>query len=172
MDITRRQAFGPPSQLSREQLALDNSPEILGITGAFFAAAAIAVLLRCYVRIHMLRIFGIDDWVMVAAMVLCTATFVGFVVRVHFGLGHHFIVMLMVSMFDLPLRQRLTWMTESRTLRRLPQDHVCSIHNLRYGDVRVKDLHSPNSITAFRAAPIQGDTLGDDHLHNSYDIGL
>jgi hypothetical protein len=37
----------------------DNSPQVLGITGSFFAIAAFIVLLRCYVRIAILKVFGI-----------------------------------------------------------------------------------------------------------------
>jgi hypothetical protein len=46
-----------------------NAPEILSITGSFFAAAAIVVVFRCYVRISMLKVFGIDDYLMVVALV-------------------------------------------------------------------------------------------------------
>jgi hypothetical protein len=46
-----------------------NASEILSITGSFFAVAAIVVLLRCYVRISMLKVFGIDDYLMVVALV-------------------------------------------------------------------------------------------------------
>jgi hypothetical protein len=58
--------FRPPTP---EELAFNNAPHILGITGSFFALATITVLLRCYVRTIMLKIFGIDDWVMLLALV-------------------------------------------------------------------------------------------------------
>jgi hypothetical protein len=58
-----------PAPLTPEKMAFDNSPEILAITGTFFAAAALMVLLRCYVRISMLRVFGIDDYVLLVSMV-------------------------------------------------------------------------------------------------------
>ena len=48
------------------------APQILTITGTFFAAAALIVLLRCYVRITMLKVFGADDYAMVIALV-CTS---------------------------------------------------------------------------------------------------
>ena len=67
-NMLRRQLPMPPP-LTPEELAFDNSPEILAITGSFFAAAALVVLLRCYVRITMLKVFGIDDWIMLMAMV-------------------------------------------------------------------------------------------------------
>lgn len=67
--LRRQDAFPMPPPLTPEEIAFDNSPKILSITGTFFAAAALVVLLRCYVRISMLRIFGADDWVMVGALV-------------------------------------------------------------------------------------------------------
>jgi hypothetical protein len=111
-NLSRRQGF-PPLTFTPEEIAYDNSPQILSITGTFFAAAAIVVLLRCYVRIRVLRVFGIDDWVMLGAMAsllpafllsriltfqqaFCTATFACFVVRVHFGLGHHLMVLFLL----------------------------------------------------------------------------
>ncbi|KAF2469141.1 uncharacterized protein BDR25DRAFT_229933 [Lindgomyces ingoldianus] len=82
-------------QLTPEQIAYTNAPEILSITGSFFAAAALVVLLRCYVRIVMLKVFGIDDYVMVFSMILASATFACFVIETHYGLGKHFLVLLM-----------------------------------------------------------------------------
>jgi hypothetical protein len=67
--LSRRDGYPPPPPITPEEITYDNSPQILAITGTFFAAAAIVVLLRCYVRIRVLRVFGIDDWVMLGAMV-------------------------------------------------------------------------------------------------------
>jgi hypothetical protein len=47
-----------PPPLTPAELAYDNSPQIVGITGLFFALALSIVLLRCYVRIAMLKVFG------------------------------------------------------------------------------------------------------------------
>lgn len=66
--LKRQTAIGPPI-LTPEQIAYNNAPEILAITGTFFTAAMIVVLLRFYVRLVMLKLFGIDDYVMVFAMV-------------------------------------------------------------------------------------------------------
>jgi hypothetical protein len=52
-----------------------NAPEILTVTGCFFAAAAIVVILRCYVRVSMLKVFGLDDYLMVVALVCITLHF-------------------------------------------------------------------------------------------------
>ena len=63
--LIQRQA-GP--SFSPEQIAYTNAPQILAISGSFFAAAAVIVILRCYVRIFMLKVFGLDDYIMVLAM--------------------------------------------------------------------------------------------------------
>ena len=55
--------------MTPEYLAFNNAPHILAISGSFFAAATLVVLLRCYVRIAMLKVFGIDDYVMAFAAV-------------------------------------------------------------------------------------------------------
>ncbi|OCK73260.1 hypothetical protein K432DRAFT_448994 [Lepidopterella palustris CBS 459.81] len=41
----------------------------LGVTLTLFGLACIALLLRIYVRVKMLRIFGVDDWLMAIAMI-------------------------------------------------------------------------------------------------------
>lgn len=66
-----------PPTLTPEEMAYTNAPEILAITSTFFAAALLIVLLRCYVRIIMLKVFGIDDYVMVFAMVRTNDSFKG-----------------------------------------------------------------------------------------------
>ncbi|KAF1846117.1 uncharacterized protein K460DRAFT_239927, partial [Cucurbitaria berberidis CBS 394.84] len=81
--------------LTPEELAFNNAPQILSITGSFFALAAFVVILRCYVRISMLRVFGTDDYVMLFAMVLCTATFVCFKLRTDYGIGKHTTVLVL-----------------------------------------------------------------------------
>jgi hypothetical protein len=71
--LKRQEAFQstgfetPP--MTPEYLAFNNAPAILAITGSFFAAATLVVILRCYVRIAMLRVFGVDDYVIVLATV-------------------------------------------------------------------------------------------------------
>ncbi|ORX97794.1 hypothetical protein BCR34DRAFT_607135 [Clohesyomyces aquaticus] len=95
-DLMKRQGGSPvPPMLTPEQIAFTNADEILSIVGSFFAVAAFVVLLRCYVRIAMLKVFGIDDYLMVLAMALATVVFVCFVQETHHGLGKHFMVLLM-----------------------------------------------------------------------------
>ncbi|RDL36492.1 uncharacterized protein BP5553_05844 [Venustampulla echinocandica] len=76
--------FGPPpSNESHGQM-------ILGITGFFTAFACMAVLLRMYVRVVMLKRMGADDYVMIVAMLCSFTVFVFFVVEVNLGVGQHF----------------------------------------------------------------------------------
>lgn len=62
-------------EITPEFIEFNNAPQILAITGCFFAATFIVVLLRCYVRLSMLKVFGNDDYTMMVAMVSFTATF-------------------------------------------------------------------------------------------------
>ncbi|KAH7406684.1 hypothetical protein DE146DRAFT_399776 [Phaeosphaeria sp. MPI-PUGE-AT-0046c] len=95
VNLLVRQAPPMPPPLTPEEVAYTNAPQILGITGSFFTLAAIVVLLRCYVRVKLLKTFGADDCVMLLAMVLNTATFVCFKLRTDFGLGRHLLVLFM-----------------------------------------------------------------------------
>ncbi|KAF1978940.1 hypothetical protein BU23DRAFT_448834, partial [Bimuria novae-zelandiae CBS 107.79] len=85
----------PMRELSPEYIAYTNAHEILAITGTCFALATIVVLLRSYVRLAMLKVFGKDDYVIVLAMALATITFACFVFETHYGLGKHFVVVKM-----------------------------------------------------------------------------
>ncbi|KAI7347268.1 hypothetical protein KC320_g7351 [Hortaea werneckii] len=67
-----------------------NHGEILGVTGSFFGAALIIVSLRLYVRSRILQYVGVDDYLMLVAMFMATATFVCFVGDTRHGLGRHF----------------------------------------------------------------------------------
>ena len=47
----------------------NRGPELLGVDIAFLATALIANILRCYVRMRMVKGFGADDWLMAFATV-------------------------------------------------------------------------------------------------------
>lgn len=47
----------------------DRSPEVLAVNVLFFILSWLAVGLRVFVRAVMRRIFGMDDWFMVATQV-------------------------------------------------------------------------------------------------------
>ena len=47
----------------------NRGPELLAVNIAFVTTAVSACLLRCYVRLRMVKAFGLDDWLMVIATV-------------------------------------------------------------------------------------------------------
>ena len=55
--------------LTPAELAYNNKGEILTITCTVTSIALLAVILRIYVRVVMLRVFGSDDYVIVGATV-------------------------------------------------------------------------------------------------------
>ncbi|KAF2205511.1 hypothetical protein GQ43DRAFT_362224 [Delitschia confertaspora ATCC 74209] len=93
--VLERQAPPGPPVYPPEFLEFNNKNQILAITGTLFALALFVVLVRCYVRLAMLKVFGADDWIMVFAMILTTGTFACFVAETHYGLGRHFMAMVM-----------------------------------------------------------------------------
>lgn len=47
----------------------NRGPELLGVDIAFMCSALMANVLRCYVRLKMVKAFGFDDWLMAIATV-------------------------------------------------------------------------------------------------------
>lgn len=47
----------------------DRGPRLRNITAVFLALAIFSTALRCYVRARIVKWFGLDDWLMVAALV-------------------------------------------------------------------------------------------------------
>ncbi|KAL9081248.1 MAG: hypothetical protein Q9157_000223 [Trypethelium eluteriae] len=81
---------GPPP-LPSSYVEYSNASGILAIVGTLTALALLVVLLRIYVRACMLKVFGIDDHLMVLAMLLSCMLLVCFVEETKNGLGRHFI---------------------------------------------------------------------------------
>ncbi|KAJ8109136.1 hypothetical protein OPT61_g7681 [Boeremia exigua] len=65
----------------------DQGPVILGATLTVTIAALITMVTRLYVRIHMIRNVGWDDYVMISAMVLCIAGQILIIPEVYYGAG-------------------------------------------------------------------------------------
>ncbi|KAK4450156.1 hypothetical protein QBC34DRAFT_461346 [Podospora aff. communis PSN243] len=63
--------------------------EIVIILSVFSVISTVAVAMRCYARLFMLRCFGRDDGVMVAAQVLALASAVAIGLEAQYGLGRH-----------------------------------------------------------------------------------
>lgn len=70
--LERQDPMAGPPVFPPGYLEFNNKDQILSITSAFFAVAMFTVLIRCYVRVAMLKVFGIDDYIMVFAMVCST----------------------------------------------------------------------------------------------------
>lgn len=68
MAILPRQAATVPP-LTPEYLAFNIAPKLLSVSGTLTALAVTIFLLRAYVRTVMLRVFGIDDALMLVAVV-------------------------------------------------------------------------------------------------------
>lgn len=73
MAILPRQG-GPPQMppMTPEFLAYNNKDPIIIIPAVFTALAFVVTMMRVYVRAVMLRVFGVDDYLMLASMV-CTS---------------------------------------------------------------------------------------------------
>ncbi|KAF9694315.1 hypothetical protein EKO04_007413 [Ascochyta lentis] len=89
--LLSRQAGGPPPMPPRspEYLAENLAPHLLAVTGSLFGLAMITVLMRFYVRIFMMKIFGWDDVMMTISACLSTACMGIFVKLIDIGLGLH-----------------------------------------------------------------------------------
>jgi hypothetical protein len=68
MALFPRQAPNIPA-LTPEYLDFNISPHLLSVSGGLTALALLVFLLRAYVRTVMLRVFGVDDALMLVAIV-------------------------------------------------------------------------------------------------------
>ncbi|KAH8726920.1 hypothetical protein GQ44DRAFT_770849 [Phaeosphaeriaceae sp. PMI808] len=64
-------------------------PELLAVNIAFITTAVIAYSLRCFVRIKMVKAFGIDDYLMGLAMVFFLFYIVASNIGIRYGTGMH-----------------------------------------------------------------------------------
>lgn len=65
--LSPRQATTP---IDPAYAAEDNRPKLFAITGTFISVAILAVVLRVYVRMRIIKTLGADDVMMVAALVI------------------------------------------------------------------------------------------------------
>ncbi|KAF1841545.1 uncharacterized protein K460DRAFT_419592 [Cucurbitaria berberidis CBS 394.84] len=71
-------------------MAIENrGPELLGVNIAFVITAVFACALRCWVRIHMVKAFGRDDWLMVFATIFFIMYATSSNLGVKYGTGRH-----------------------------------------------------------------------------------
>ncbi|KAL2062515.1 hypothetical protein VTL71DRAFT_6781 [Oculimacula yallundae] len=82
-----RPTLSPEHQAARD--AETNLPFILGITMTFHALALTAVFMRMYVRTFMVKVMGLDDYTVIAAMVCAIGGMVTIAIEATLGLGRH-----------------------------------------------------------------------------------
>ncbi|KAM0287663.1 hypothetical protein ACHAQH_000192 [Verticillium albo-atrum] len=78
--------------LSPEYVNASNAGRIAGVVGAFHFLALTFVSLRVYVRVFMVRAFGIDDALIIAATALALGSWICLILQIPYGLGRHNLV--------------------------------------------------------------------------------
>ncbi|KAJ8124088.1 hypothetical protein ONZ43_g112 [Nemania bipapillata] len=81
-----RQSMPP---LSEEELAEDQSPQLLVVFVIFTALPLIVVTLRIIARRVTHQAISYDDWLIIIAVFLCIAQFVFLIEALRYGLGRH-----------------------------------------------------------------------------------
>ncbi|KAL6691185.1 hypothetical protein J3F84DRAFT_387059 [Trichoderma pleuroticola] len=68
----------------------NRGPQLIAVIAVLLAFSVTALVLRCYVRISLVKAFGLDDYLMIFAMIsfilFCAAAATG----VHYGTGRHY----------------------------------------------------------------------------------
>ncbi|KAH8170189.1 integral membrane protein [Sarocladium implicatum] len=84
----------PPSidDYPPEYINANNSARIVGIVGFFHVLAFTFVALRIYVRLKLVRAFGVDDGLIIVAVLLALGSWVCLILQIPHGLGRHGIV--------------------------------------------------------------------------------
>ncbi|EUC27626.1 hypothetical protein COCCADRAFT_111214 [Bipolaris zeicola 26-R-13] len=67
----------------------NRGPELLAVNIAFVTTAVLACLLRCFVRVRMVKAFGLDDWLMVVATLFFVAYTTSSCIGISHGTGRH-----------------------------------------------------------------------------------
>ncbi|EUC41376.1 hypothetical protein COCMIDRAFT_106331 [Bipolaris oryzae ATCC 44560] len=67
----------------------NRGPELLAVNIAFVTTAVLACLLRCFVRVRMVKAFGLDDWLMVVATLFFIAYTTSSCIGISHGTGRH-----------------------------------------------------------------------------------
>ncbi|KAK3297344.1 uncharacterized protein B0H64DRAFT_122936 [Chaetomium fimeti] len=81
-----------PSTFPPEYVNASNAARIVGIVGFFHFIALTFVSLRLYVRLFMVRAFGVDDALILAAYALALMSWICLVLQIPYGLGRHGLV--------------------------------------------------------------------------------
>lgn len=76
-------------QFPPEYVNASNAGRIVGVVGAFHAIALTFVALRTYVRVFLVRAFGMDDGLIIVAAILALVSWICLIVQIPYGLGRH-----------------------------------------------------------------------------------
>ncbi|KAH7114160.1 hypothetical protein B0J13DRAFT_590616 [Dactylonectria estremocensis] len=73
-------------------MAVDNwSHQLQAVCYTFLVTAVISTLLRCYVRVRVIKDFGVDDWCMVAALISFILFITCALIGEQHGIGRHLV---------------------------------------------------------------------------------
>ncbi|KAI1766394.1 hypothetical protein GGR53DRAFT_486613 [Hypoxylon sp. FL1150] len=87
----------------------DRGPQLAAVTLFFLGLAALTVSLRCYVRLYILKVFQVEDWLAVASMA-CFVAYATIVMQsISYGAGKHLDV---VPAEQIPLALKARWAGE------------------------------------------------------------
>ncbi|KAF2132037.1 hypothetical protein P153DRAFT_364488 [Dothidotthia symphoricarpi CBS 119687] len=67
----------------------NRGPQLLAVDIAFVVMAVVSNIMRCFVRVRMVKVFGLDDWLMVLATLVFVLYASSSMVGVHYGTGRH-----------------------------------------------------------------------------------
>ncbi|KFA75724.1 hypothetical protein S40288_04969 [Stachybotrys chartarum IBT 40288] len=80
---------GSSPDFSPEYANASNANRIVGVVGAFHFLALGFVALRVYVRLAIVKVFGVDDALIVATVLLALGSWICLVLQIPYGLGRH-----------------------------------------------------------------------------------
>ncbi|CDM34355.1 unnamed protein product [Penicillium roqueforti FM164] len=87
--------------MDAEYINQTKGPRILGVFWAFFSVSVVMVSLRFYIRVRVLRNIGLDDYIVLVAMVMVTSYTILTTVNVVLGYGSHTSVLMEKGEIDL-----------------------------------------------------------------------
>ncbi|KAI8634540.1 hypothetical protein F5Y19DRAFT_408963 [Xylariaceae sp. FL1651] len=69
--------------------AIDRGTELAAVTAVFLGLASVAVFLRCYVRLFVLKLFRVEDWLAISTLASSVAYTVFVLMSIEYGAGKH-----------------------------------------------------------------------------------
>lgn len=75
----------------------NRGPGLAAVAIALVIAAVVSFCLRAFVRLRMVKSFGVDDWFMLLATITFTVFCTCVITGVHYGTGRHFADLLLAN---------------------------------------------------------------------------